>query len=848
MERINVNNRKNLINLAVFLFIALLSMLLIMAAINMLDLPGLNSFGGENNNNRSSQNDRKDNKRDNERNKGNSSDRNNSEYDWKERAQKRRNEGRGYIDPEYAYGQEPESMVPRQGGGYGGYGGIAPEQMPNIDISGNEALPDMPFGMGGNSIVFGDGKNPHIPAFEVLGVPNYPFMKVMVMENYQQNHWIMANEDPEEKFLFGVKMNREFSENSVKVKPVEPSKGYIPVLSGSIEMKYDFSLLEYKESGTFYSEELVENFYEMEYETPPTETKLMNAKTDGDYTYDVYIPKAVELIVDEVIENCNSDYEAIKFVEEFLLENYIYDNSVVNNYGNKEGISSFLWGEDRVGNYLDFVSAYTIILRAAGIPCRLALGYKLMPNVSYQVVYADQVYVYPEIKFEDYGWVPMDVFSYDVFYYPPEETVTEITFADNTARRGNSITVKGTVTDSVGNPLDDMTVLIYLKKDKEEPCLSYAKSKVTMGNFESVFNITGDTNAGKYQVVADLLENDIYRTSSSDPELKIVTDTFLELNSPNNIFGNKFNFTGRILDDFSFEGVKGLDVNVSFHYLDIADTAVSGEDGEFSKEIEIDVPEDYRYYQNFFFAGRYFLLYDAEFTGTDIYSPYYTLGGVYVWDIYWINVLITVLLLSGIIFCIIIVLRKKGMFKREKEELPILAADGPGVVMTTDVSPQLIKKKGGNCYIEFPQIGEGLPDVWGVDDSLAIVFHHSEGNRGELKGVFHKKGEYRIKISRDDDISGERNIRIVDYREEIIAIGKSYLKEMSERILGITDVMTLREILDIVKPKTTTERHWVLENAFSVFEKAVYSDEDIVRNDYERFYVFIKELKQNNSI
>jgi len=27
-----------------------------------------------------------------------------------------------------------------------------------------------------------------------------------------------------------------------------------------------------------------------------------------------------------------------------------------------------------------------------------------------------------------------------------------------------------------------------------------------------------------------------------------------------------------------------------------------------------------------------------------------------------------------------------------------------------------------------------------------------------------------------------------------------------------------------------------------VFEKAVYSDEDIVRSDYEKFYVFAREL------
>jgi len=56
--------------------------------------------------------------------------------------------------------------------------------------------------------------------------------------------------------------------------------------------------------------------------------------------------------------------------------------------------------------------------------------------------------------------------------------------------------------------------------------------------------------------------------------------------------------------------------------------------------------------------------------------------------------------------------------------------------------------------------------------------------------------------------------------------------------------MTLREIHDIIKPNIASERHWVLEDAFMVFEKAVYSDEDIVRSDYEKFYVFARELEK----
>jgi len=39
--------------------------------------------------------------------------------------------------------------------------------------------------------------------------------------------------------------------------------------------------------------------------------------------------------------------------------------------------------------------------------------------------------------------------------------------------------------------------------------------------------------------------------------------------------------------------------------MDLVETVVSEEDGKLYKEIEIEVPEDYPYYKNFFFAGRY---------------------------------------------------------------------------------------------------------------------------------------------------------------------------------------------------------------------------------------------------
>jgi len=104
--------------------------------------------------------------------------------------------------------------------------------------------------------------------------------------------------------------------------------------------------------------------------------------------------------------------------------------------------------------------------------------------------------------------------------------------------------------------------------------------------------------------------------------------------------------------------------------MDLVETVVSEEDGKLYKEIEIEVPEDYPYYKNFFFAGRYLLFYGIEFKELR-YILLFHKKGVYMWKIYWINVTVAVVLLLGVVLlCVAIVLRKKGAFRRTAENFP----------------------------------------------------------------------------------------------------------------------------------------------------------------------------------
>lgn len=856
MEKMNGNSRKNLISLAIFLSVVFISALLITEAISMLDLPDSGLSGGENGNNKSQAQNNSDNNHDDPTFNGQEpyNEYADSFEQWKERSQRRREEKkRGSLDGDYNGGDMPDNRIQGRGGNNGiisGGGGMPqdgniPTDIPNIDISGDNALPDMPFGMQGpgKTIVMGDEKRPHIAAFEVLGKPNYPFLKVMVMENYNNNRWIMAQEEPLEKFEFGVDKGRNYEDNSVKIKPIEPSKGYMPVLSGNFKMIYDLSILEYQNSGTYYSEGIVEDFYEMEYEKAPSEIDLIYAETDDDYPYEISVNEYIDSIVDEVTERCSSDYDVIYSVEQYLLNNYTLSNNVKNNYKNTDGITEFLKYK-KVGNYLDFVSAYTFLLRAAGIPCRLAMGYRLMEQVPYQVVYADQVYIYPEIKFKDYGWVPMDVFAYEPFYTPPIETVTDIVFADGTARRGDEFTVKGTVKNVYGSPIDDMTVLIYVKEDKEKPCLSYTKARVVNGQYEVSCNVTADTNAGRYQLVAELLENDQYRTSSSDPELKVVTDTFIEMEPRGNIWKGNVSLSGGIFDSFSKEGVPGLEMNISIGNLGVFETAVSDEYGNFTEEMILEIPESLSPDKDFFFVSGYNLAYNVDFKGTDIYYPSRVEDSFFLWNVHWLRIILSLVIFASAIIIICILIKKKLLFSKSKVQTVLETGVG-GIANDSYTGYDAIMENlpTGMCHIHFPQIAEDFPSVWGVEDELLVSFFDSEGNNGEFWCSFHKKGDYNIRLCKDKGIPVFKDIRIVVYREEIITIGKDYLKGIYGTLPDISSVMTLREIRDKIKSRIPEEKQGMLEGAFSILEKALYSNKDIVRNDYERFYVFINKLQ-----
>jgi hypothetical protein len=176
--------------------------------------------------------------------------------------------------------------------------------------------------------------------------------------------------------------------------------------------------------------------------------------------------------------------------------------------------------------------------------------------------------------------------------------------------------------------------------------------------------------------------------------------------------------------------------------------------------------------------------------------------------------------------------------------------------------------------IVFPQIENPLPPVWGVGDPLIIksrvLVDKAENNIKsqpqiktsdgamditvpdyspvQIEHTFNNKGEVVINIHFGTDsgekISGTRKIRIVEYREEIVALFNQLIDSLSARDINVDRKMTAREIetqLRTKYPEITTD---IVQGMVWGFEFANYSLHPAARKIYVDMYLAVKQIEE----
>lgn len=202
---------------------------------------------------------------------------------------------------------------------------------------------------------------------------------------------------------------------------------------------------------------------------------------------------------------------------------------------------------------------------------------------------------------------------------------------------------------------------------------------------------------------------------------------------------------------------------------------------------------------------------------------------------------------------------------------------GLGVQQEHLISPQVNTAAAHSAnplvVIGFPQIPSGMPDVWGQDDSLLVVFtvagssqmlaqysldiEFSTGDtmrsllspdgRASQTHTFRKPGQYGIqavlvKEIRNGYLPALKMIRIVNYREEVVRLYNEMLVSLKLQGIALTIKMTARDVERLLKMNLPAVSGETVETLIAVFEEANYSLHPISRSAYEKMFLAVQEI------
>lgn len=713
----------------------------------------------------------------------------------------------------------------------------------NIDLSRDDSLPlDRYFGDGDLYSVSNAKKANHVPIFEILGRLDSPFIKLTVQDTYSNSKWYSNPEKTPKVYKF----NEEYAnkEKSCKIKFIEPARGFIPIPSNMQYVKVPvLGILNYPDEGVFYSDFMINDYYEVFLNNEmPDRYVLENSDVDPRYKSNTDNLGQLNNLADEIVKGLKTPYDKIEAIAKYLMNNF--SSGTVKNRTTGDAVYRFLY--DRKGSQLDFVSTFVVLLRCADIPSRLVTGYRVDQSAEYQIVYADQICVYPEVCFEGYGWVPLDYFADINPIVPPRRSITNITSLSETALKGEGFNVAGTVKDTFGNPLNGQVVLVYLKKDKNEECLSHEKGIVKNGVFDINCVIRENIDVGSYQVVARTLADSTYQESDSDPELKVLAQTEMSISKPQiTNRGNELLIDASIVESLSKKPVLDGGVEITFTDTDKAIDlfSVKGQVQEGKYVASIDNLSKVKTQRDYIFFSKYVGILTGRYIGTDYYIPSTCNVDVNITLIHWWRIITTLIiaLLAALIIGLVLSKRRKYAL------VPYIIND-----FSDFDSKSMLQKNASieELKIIFPDIGPEFEDVWGINEDLRVMFYDPYGNFDELGMAFDKKGLKRISVLPvlGSRVNVSRDIRIVCYGEEVLALGKKLNDILYSKFGLMPKRLTPREIIkslqsfkknNVINGYTDID----IEKIILILEKAAYSCDDVNRVDYENFYKFVTALE-----
>jgi hypothetical protein len=120
------------------------------------------------------------------------------------------------------------------------------------------------------------------------------------------------------------------------------------------------------------------------------------------------ISSRVRSLALEITEEQSNDYDKAKAVEKYLRQNYKYTLKPPKLDSQVEFTDHFLF-EGKEGYCTYFATAMSVLLRAAGVPCRYVEGFVAEYDGSEErEVRGTNAHAWVEVYFDDYGWVTFE--------------------------------------------------------------------------------------------------------------------------------------------------------------------------------------------------------------------------------------------------------------------------------------------------------------------------------------------------------------------------------------------------------------------------------------------------------
>jgi transglutaminase-like putative cysteine protease len=410
------------------------------------------------------------------------------------------------------------------------------------------------------------------PLYEIRLPPRTKYLRKIVGETYEDGVWEQY-EDQVTALYRGESITPTVTASIFPVPvfftimPFFNLSGFIPATLSVVNIGYNGTLEHYPSLELFHASEASSSAYTVSYALYDLEAMLPEAEVLAMEEYTV-VPEDLKdrlaTLANDITEGHPSAWGKLNAIEAYIEDTYEYAEEYTLPPSGVDPVEWFLFDE-KAGTCSLFNSAFVFLARSIGLPARVVMGYNINPEAEYQLVMPQDAHMWVEVPFEELSWITFDATPEKTEESRMDQipTITNITYNDDLAIKGDRFTVEGTVTTTNGSAVDGLSVEIYLAERKNETGLICGTETVVEGVFRIRCDAVPILDVGDYQLIAHALPGGVYQESWSDPPIRIISETEVSIEAPTSVYvGEDFTILGTLVDKSNGEPITNATVTM----------------------------------------------------------------------------------------------------------------------------------------------------------------------------------------------------------------------------------------------------------------------------------------------